>query len=733
MLRSALLAGDATLADVEGGRLRLGAPGTAPYPAPVLSSGPAIAKIQVALIMLSHLARGGDDGKFGRNTGDAVVKFKDSRRIRPNDPVMGPLTIAALDDAMARLEHPDPGPGPRPKPEPKPHPKPAPHPKPSPNHRNWFTADQRTGLSRVLPDSQVSFLVDAENYYADLRTEIDNATARRQGGMVCWVGFEVRDNTAMPRTPNNPQLRPFPRREWAADDLTWGKLLELAAYSGMSVRALLNLHPSPKDPTGYLDMNLRTVAVLNRMPNTLAINDFRYLLMNGTHHQKLVIVQTPEDVVAYIGTADIHPTRINERWCEIQCKVRGEAARELYRIFFDRWQEHTAVLADQPHERAWIPRPEEVPVSPAAGQATTQISSTYGNPQRPNPFAVITPKVQAVNLPHRVVIGLGDGSPGPLPAGYIVANDFFKEKDPAAKPLIAMARRQAQGYAFAPSGRTGIYHQIKAALDQGPQYIYVEDQYLIDDEPMGSLVSMLELLKRRVQAPDFKKLIVFCTRIAEINDEMQGLAVTHRHRFVSDLTAAGGSKVVVCQYKSHKALGTVDLDPKNPDKSPFYIHSKSWIFDDELAIIGSANCNRRGYSHDSELDIGVIEAAAVRDLRIRVWLRRLNTQAVRTPLTSADIADFASAAKYWERPEEFGLTIENHRIGLDKLLARPAVRWTMPAAWQPALAAIAPIAGLSYERLFWELVVDPEGTCQRCTTAKPIHELAEPLAVGSPM
>src|SRR6476620_6200263 len=123
MLRSALLAGDATLADVEGGRLRLGAPGTAPYPAPVLSSGPAIAKIQVALIMLSHLARGGDDGTFGRHTGDAVVTFKNSRRIRPADPVVGPLTIAALDDAMARLEHPDPGPGPRPKPEPKPHPK----------------------------------------------------------------------------------------------------------------------------------------------------------------------------------------------------------------------------------------------------------------------------------------------------------------------------------------------------------------------------------------------------------------------------------------------------------------------------------------------------------------------------------------------------------------------------------------------------------------------------------
>ena len=729
MLRSALFSGDARLADVDTGRLRLGAPGTQAYPAPVLTAGPAVAKVQVALIRLRYLAAGGDDGKFGHHTGTAVVKFKDSRRIRPNDPVVGPLTLAALDDAMARLENPSPGPGPGPEPKPPPQP----DPKPAPRQRNWFTADQRSGLSRVLPNSQVSFLVDAEDFYADLRAEVTKATARREGGMVCWVGFEVKDNTPMPRTPGNPVLRPFPRREWAADDLTWGKVLELAAYSGMSVRALLNLHPAPKEATDYLEKNFRTVAILNRLPNTLAINDFRYLLVNGTHHQKLVIVQTAEDLVAYIGTADIHPKRITDRWCEIQCKVRGEAARELYRIFFERWQEHAAMLARQPRERAWIPRPEELAITPTGGPATTQISSTYGNPQRPNPFAVVDPKIQAVNLPHRVVIGLGGGSLGPLPAPRItVANDFFKEKDPAAKPLIDLARQQAPGYAFAPGGRTGIYHQIKAALAQGPQFIYVEDQYLVDDEPMGSLVSMLELLKRRVQAPDFKKLIVFCTRIAEINGEMQGLAVAHRHRFVKELIAAGGQKVVVCQYKSHAALRT-GLDPDNPDNSPFYIHSKSWIFDDELAIIGSANCNRRGYSHDSELDIGVIDAAAVRDLRIRVWLRRLNTQAVRSPLTANDLADFATAAKYWERPEEFGLTIESHRIGLDKLIPRPSVLWAAPTVWLPVLAAIAPVAGLTYDRLLWELVVDPAGTCQRCTAAKPIDELAESLAVGSPV
>ena len=36
-----------------------------------------------------------------------------------------------------------------------------------------------------------------------------------------------------------------------------------------------------------------------------------------------------------------------------------------------------------------------------------------------------------------------------------------------------------------------------------------------------------------------------------------------------------------------------------------YVHSKTWVIDDEFAIVGSANCNRRGYTHDSEASVGV--------------------------------------------------------------------------------------------------------------------------------
>lgn len=708
VLRSRLFAGDPDLAAVAARRLRLGAVGTAPRPAPVLSRGPAVLKVQSALIVLGFLPAGGYDGKFGRDTGKAVVRFKNSRRIRPNDPVVGPLTIAALDDALVARD---------------------PRPVPEPVRRNWFTGDPATGLSAVIRRSDVSYFIDVEEYYADLRAEVRRAAGQGRG-LICWIGFEVSGDTPMPLTPAAATLRPFARRLPQTDDRAWLDVLTDASNQGVFVRAMLNLHPSPTPANIHVDKNAVTVKRLNSLKNTLAINDFRYLHVNGTHHQKLVIVQSPADLIAYVGTADIHPQRITERWCEVQCKVRGEAVRELYRVFHDRWREHTAMLIGQPRERAWIPAPAELTTS-ARGTASVQTSTTYGNPQRPNPLSFGTgPKTQVVNQPHRVLI---PPVPSPIiPGGwtppYVVANDFFKQRDPAAALLIRLARTQIPGYTFAPNGHTGIYHQIKAALEQRPQRIYMEDQYLVADESMGPLASMLSLLENRVRAADFQKLIIFCTRIEEIDDEMKGLASAHRRNIVARLAAAGGNKVVVCQYKSNGVLRSA-RDGAN--KSPFYVHSKTWIFDDELAIVGSANCNRRGYSHDSELDVGVHDTS-VGDLRRRIWLRRLNTQGVSTPLVEADVADFAAAAKYWERPADFGLTIENHRIGIDKFVRRPSeLPWKLFDVFAPVFTLLAKRGSSTKERLMWDLIVDPEGTCARCVPITS-REVLEAVSLGSP-
>jgi hypothetical protein len=105
-LRSPRFAGDTDLAAVRRGELRLATAGTL-QPVPVRSTGDAVAKVQRALIDLGYpLPRFGVDGKFGSELGTAVTAFKTNHHIQPNDPVVGPQTISALDRDIVALDQP---------------------------------------------------------------------------------------------------------------------------------------------------------------------------------------------------------------------------------------------------------------------------------------------------------------------------------------------------------------------------------------------------------------------------------------------------------------------------------------------------------------------------------------------------------------------------------------------------------------------------------------------------
>lgn len=87
-------AGDAVLEACLAGDHRMMSPET----------GPAVAKVQQALIDLRFaLPLHGADGSFNDETGSAVVAYKTDRQIFPNDPVVGPKTMASLDEEPALL------------------------------------------------------------------------------------------------------------------------------------------------------------------------------------------------------------------------------------------------------------------------------------------------------------------------------------------------------------------------------------------------------------------------------------------------------------------------------------------------------------------------------------------------------------------------------------------------------------------------------------------------------
>ena len=147
-----------------------------------------------------------------------------------------------------------------------------------------------------------------------------------------------------------------------------------------------------------------------------------------------------------------------------------------------------------------------------------------------------------------------------------------------------------------------------------------------------------------------------------------------RKLFLDPIMAVDAKKVTVCQ-------------PKIPTH---YVHSKCWIFDDELAVIGSANCNRRGYTHDSEVAAAISDANTngnrlifAHELRMTLWAKHLavGVNAVRDPI---------AAAPLWRLPANTRVQPYDPNVGVD--------------GPHPTLG------GAALTDAFWDRVVDPDGS-----------------------
>jgi phosphatidylserine/phosphatidylglycerophosphate/cardiolipin synthase-like enzyme len=85
-----------------------------------------------------------------------------------------------------------------------------------------------------------------------------------------------------------------------------------------------------------------------------------------------------------------------------------------------------------------------------------------------------------------------------------------------------------------------------------------------------------------------------------------------------------------------------------------YVHTKTWIVDDVYAMIGSANCNRRSMTNDSECSIHFTDEAlwngaraVVRNYRMDLWAEHLNMQ---TAEARAMLEDPTLALHFWKNP-----------------------------------------------------------------------------------
>ena len=187
-------------------------------------------------------------------------------------------------------------------------------------------------------------------------------------------------------------------------------------------------------------------------------------------------------------------------------------------------------------------------------------------------------------------------------------------------------------YNFAQKGSTTAYYMIDHAIQQAKKYIYVEDQYLVN------LFIAKELNLQISKNKDLKVIIL--TSDSRITTDLFA-PFSLRAKFIKTLTGNTypHKQVAICYRKVNK--------PHN------YVHAKTWIFDDEFAIIGSANCNNRGYTHDSEVVAGIY--GILYDKEIDPWNHNLNiATALRMRLWSehlqkkiGELADLGSNIDLW--------------------------------------------------------------------------------------
>jgi phosphatidylserine/phosphatidylglycerophosphate/cardiolipin synthase-like enzyme len=352
------------------------------------------------------------------------------------------------------------------------------------------------------------------------------------------------------------------------------------------------------------------VNTLNALPGAAAILDRRipaFFEPNsatrwniGTHHQKIFVVYNGRKLTAFCGGHDIDPSR-TEFW-DVHCRIRGPAACELLQIFLDRWEDHpNHGKLDQVKGPLWgwdiVQRPPALPAPlPTQTRQRVLIGRTYANGKKHEGIDPSMPEISAFSAP------------------------VFK------------------GYRFALDGEHTARDIILHAIGQARRFIYMEEQYLVDYIDHGQHISICSALADAVKNRLRHLTIVIpaTTDLAQAN--------RRRQAFIRRLKNAGGDKVRVFYRLEGQELK--------------YVHSKAYIMDDEFAIIGSANCNRRSMSHDSEVVAAICDQhprsvfgfTFAHRMRIGLWAQHLN-------MDPAELADGVASAAHWRSPLPAGAKV----------------------------------------------------------------------------
>jgi phosphatidylserine/phosphatidylglycerophosphate/cardiolipin synthase-like enzyme len=371
----------------------------------------------------------------------------------------------------------------------------------------------------------------------------------------------------------------------------------------------------------------------------------------GSHHQKFVVLRhprEPERDMAFVGGIDLGHGRRDDR------NHGGDPQAQTLPAWYGRtppW--HDAMLEIR---------------GPAVADVEACFRERWLDPEsleHARPWIWVQDRIRGLRMAH---VPLPSPLPRPPPAG------------PCVVQLLRTYPAKSSPYPFAPHGERTVARGYVKALSRAQQLIYIEDQFLWSATVAGFFADAL----RRAS---HLHLVAVLPRHPDSEGGVQEPAKNATHRAAIDTLEAA-------------APGRVHLfDLENASGTPIYVHAKVCLIDDAWAAVGSANLNRRSWSHDSELTAAVVAAGSEtlsRRLRLQLWSEHLGRDPA-APLDDLDdmrsavavMDDSAAALDRWHDSGRQGPRPRGHL----RRHIRPVVATLERAATGPLV----------------RLVIDPDG------------------------
>jgi phosphatidylserine/phosphatidylglycerophosphate/cardiolipin synthase-like enzyme len=389
---------------------------------------------------------------------------------------------------------------------------------------------------------------------------------------------------------------------------TIGELFGDAARRGVIVKGLM--WRSHSDALAYSEQENRQLGEEVHAAGGEVLLDQR-IRRAGSHHQKLVVLRHADDPgrdVAFAGGIDL-------------CRSRRDDAA------------HHGDPQGLPMHPAYGDHPPWHDVQlevrgPAVGMLDTVFRERWNDPQSLDLRTPIARIRDALTHADLLADPLPDQPRDPAPAGSAVLQVL--RTYPSIRP----------GYPFAPNGERSVARGYAKALRRARRLVYLQDQYLWSPHIARLLAAALS------RHPELH-LVVVVPRHADVDGPF-ALPPNQVGRL---------SALQVCRKAAADRVHVFDLE--NHECIPVYVHAKVAVFDDVWAAVGSANLNRRSWSHDSELTVTVLDdrrddreptdAAGhgdgarvfARDLRLELLREHLD----RRPGDDADLVDPGDAVR----------------------------------------------------------------------------------------